>query len=90
MKKKKEITFTSKSEEAPFVLPAYVCERFLEIPEGFFDNCLKNNPITPIDVRKAIRDHISIEYSDMSTIMNYLGKLLGPYLFKNSKNSFTN
>jgi hypothetical protein len=79
MHEKEEITFgLIKSKQLPRI-PVQACERFLELPEGFFLFCFQNNPLTPNELEKAINENIRmlpILQEDTPAIPNLFRKIL--------------
>lgn len=77
---KEEITFSLiKSKRVPRV-PLQVCERYLELPEGFFHFCFDNNPLTENELEKAIdedMDMLSILLEDTPDVPIYFRKIFG-------------
>lgn len=57
---KGEMTFSLvESKHVPHV-SVDLCERFLELPEGFFGVCMKNNPLTLKELGKAMDKDLSM------------------------------
>lgn len=57
-----------------------VCERFLELPEGFFHFCFDNNPLTENELERAINenmDMLSILLEDTPDVPIYFRKIFG-------------
>lgn len=77
---KGEITFSLvKSKRVPRVRRE-VCERYLELPEGFFHFCFDNNPLTENELEKAIdkdMDMLSILLEDTPDVPIYFRKVFG-------------
>lgn len=62
-----------KSKRVPRV-PAYLCERFLELPEGFFGNYMEINPLTENELGEAMDKDMSM----LSILLEDTPGILGP------------
>jgi AbrB family looped-hinge helix DNA binding protein len=77
--KKEELTFCLvKAKQVPR-MPIQTCERFFEIPEGFFHVCVQSNPLRPDELEKAINENMSMLSTlleDMPNVPNLFRKIL--------------